>query len=90
MNIIMIKMMIRIMKVFDDWYSVNCDKNVMKIKNLMIILIIKNIMLIMLMVILIEIILMIVKQSEVKNVEKMKNIIIEVKNVFLIQIKWTI
>ena len=59
----------------------------MKIKNLMIILIIKNIMLIMLMVILIEIILMIVKQSEVKNVEKMKNIIIEVKNVFLIQIK---
>ena len=82
-------MMIRIMKVFDDWYSVNCDKNVMKIKNLMIILMIKNIMVIMLMVILIEIIVMIVKKSEVENVEKMKNIIKEVKKCLFNWNKWT-
>ena len=79
MNIIMIKIMIRIMKLFDDWYSNNCDKNMIKIKNLMIILMIKNIMVIMLMVILIEIIVMVVKKSEVENVEKMKKIIKEVK-----------
>ncbi len=73
MNIIMIKIMIWIMKLFDDWYSENCNKNVMKIKNLMIILMIKNIMVIMLMVILIEIIVMVVQKSEMENMEKMKN-----------------